>query len=199
MEILKKKSKRFYQLIKVLIVLLAIVFVTGIFIFTWHQFTARVDLSVNVLDKTFSTKKHKFDDFGLKIDKISVNVPIVPKVDPNNESVYNSALFEGIAQARESAVPGGGGNIFLFGHSGSFDAKNPYGQTLVRLNELEIGDEISVFYHKEEHKYKVSNRSLFSPFDLSALIVTKNEQLTIMTCWPPGTIEKRLVVVAKPE
>jgi sortase A len=138
-------------------------------------------------------------DFGLRIDKISINVPVVANVDPLDESSYQKALYGGVAQAKDSSVPGRGGNIFIFGHSGSVDAKHPYGQILSKLNELKIGDQVIVYYQKKEYKYSVTKSTLYAPEDLSALQPTTKERLTIMTCWPPGTLDKRMIIFAEPQ
>ena len=140
----------------------------------------------------------KIKEFGIKIEKINVLVPVIKDVDGKNKTAYNKALKDGVAHFSGTALPGEKGNIFVFGHS-SADYKTDFAKVFVDLNNLEEGDTIVVFYQNNEHKYKVSEKKIIEPTDTSVLNKGRKEILTLMTCWPIGTKEKRLIVVAKPE
>lgn len=136
--------------------------------------------------------------FGLVIDKIGVEVPIVSNVDGDNKLVYLRALKKGVAHYRGTAFPGGGTNIFIFGHSSMTTGSGPYAEVFARLPELTPGDEITVYYQAQELKYKVAKKKIIEKTDVDVLDPTPKEQLTIMTCWPIGSNEKRIIIIANP-
>jgi len=151
-------------------------------------------------EKESSVTKLEYQDFHLLIPKLNISVPIIPDVDGNNKEAYNKALEGGVAQYKNTAKPGEGGNIFIFGHSSYYWwAPGDYKDIFKPLGDLQEGDEIVVWYEEKEYKYKVTEIKEVEPTDVSVLNPTSSEQLTIMTCWPPGTTEKRLIVIAKPE
>lgn len=96
-----------------------------------------------------------------------------------------------------TAMPGEEkGNIFIYGHSSAYD--NPqYGKIFATLNNLQKGDAVEIYYQDKNYQYEVSGKKVVEEDDLSVLEKTGKEQVTLMTCWPIGTSEKRLVVIAE--
>ena len=139
----------------------------------------------------------KMKAFGLEIEKLDILVPVVKNVDGKNKQEYNSALHQGVAHYEDTALPGEEGNIFIFGHSSSDVVPGENGKIFVRLNELEKGDRIKLYFEDQNFSYEVSENKIVEPTDLSVLDQTDSEILTLMTCWPLGTKDKRLVVVAE--
>lgn len=139
--------------------------------------------------------------FGIVIPKIGANAPILPNVDPGNNEEYLSALKKGVAHAAGTVFPGVSGNIYLFAHStDAFWNVGRYNAIFYLIKELENGDEIDVFFMGIRHVYRVVNKVVVDPSDVSYLMRTlPYEQLTLQTCWPPGTTWKRLIVIARPE
>jgi len=141
-----------------------------------------------------------FEDFGLTIEKLRISTPIIPAVDGTNEDIYYPALAKGVAQFKGSSNPDVAGNLFVFGHS-SYLAKavGDYKEVLKELNLLKEGDELVVHYKKTPYRYKVTKSYETNDKDWSILSPSKDIQektVTIMTCWPPGTIQNRWVVKA---
>jgi len=141
-----------------------------------------------------------YTDFHLLIPSLNISAPIIADVDGNDKDAYFKALQGGVAQYKGTSKPGEGGNIFIFGHS-SYYWWDPgkYKEIFRNLEDIKAGDDISVWNNSKEYKYKVTSTKVVEPTDVSVLNPTKNEQLTLMTCVPPGTAEKRLIVIAKPE
>jgi sortase A len=55
-------------------------------------------------------------------------------------------------------------------------------------------------YQKEKYNYKVAETKIIKGGQVDYLSSNLNtNQLTLMTCWPPGTTLNRLVVIANPE
>lgn len=140
-------------------------------------------------------------EFGIVVPKISANAPIVAQVDPNRPEVYQYALTKGVAHARGTSLPGEGGNIFLFAHSaGDFYDANRYNAVFYLLYKLEPQDDLYVFYKGTKHHYSVTQSRIVDASEVQYLKPASgngSEQLTLMTCWPPGTTLKRLVVTSQ--
>lgn len=139
-------------------------------------------------------------DFGIVIPKIGANAKVVANVDPYNQRAYEWALTKGVAQAKGTAFPGEDGNIFIFAHSaGNFYEANRFNAIFYLLTKLEKGDLIYLFYKEGEYKYSVTDKKLVDASSVSYLSKKGEGQiLTLMTCWPPGTTLKRLIILAKP-
>lgn len=140
-----------------------------------------------------------FTDFHLLIPSLDISVPVIADVDGGNKDAYFKALQGGVAHFKDTAKPGEGSNIFIFGHS-SYYLWDPgeYKEIFKNLEDIKVGDEIDIWYLSYEYKYKVTETKVVEPSDVSVLKPTSTEQLTLMTCVPPGTAEKRLIVIAKP-
>lgn len=135
----------------------------------------------------------------LKISKIKVEAPIILDVNGNNKEIYFKALEGGVAHFRGTAKPGEGSNIFIFGHSSFYpDRPGDYKEIFLSLADLSLDDEIIIYYQGKNYQYRVVETKIVEPTDVSVLKPTAQEQVTLMTCVPPGTVEKRLVVIGKP-
>lgn len=142
----------------------------------------------------------KYQDFHLEIPKINIDAPIIPDVSGTDKDAYFKALENGVAHFAGTKKPGENGLIFIFGHSSLYPwSPGNYKEIFKDLEQVQVGDKISVWNNKKEYIYIVSETKVVLPSDTSVLHPTKEEQLTIMTCFPPGTKDKRLIVNAKPE
>lgn len=143
-----------------------------------------------------STPSPKFSEFHLEIPALNISAPIVSDVDGTNQKAYDKALENGVGQLKGSSKPGEGSNIFIFGHSSYYLwAPGEYKNVFSNLNELKNGDEIIIWFNQKEYKYEVTENKIVSPYEVDIALPTKNEQVTLMTCWPRYTTQKRLVVV----
>ena len=139
--------------------------------------------------------------FGIIIPKIGANAPIAPNIDAGKPDIYLDALKKGVAHAAGTVFPGVTGNIFLFAHStDNFWNVGRYNAIFYLLKELEKGDEVDLFLNGKRHIYRVTNKLIVDPTEIEYLTRQTNyEQLTLQTCWPPGTTFKRLIILAVPE
>lgn len=136
--------------------------------------------------------------FTLVIPKIGAEADIISDVDPYNPSEYLQALTKGVAHAKGTAKPGENGNIFLFAHSSdNFYNANRYNSVFYLLYKLEVGDDIYLTNNNELFTYKVMEKQTIEPEEIEYISNRgdKNE-LTLMTCWPPGTTNRRLLIKA---
>ena len=139
-------------------------------------------------------------EFGIVIEKIDVNAPIVADVSVSDEKAYNDALKIGVAHASSSDYPSREpGNVYLFAHSSlNFWELGKYAQVFNLLRKLESGDKIHLFYKGQDFVYRTVGKEVYKGFNTYALTRPVIEPLlTLQTCDPPGTTFNRLVVTAK--
>lgn len=132
-----------------------------------------------------------------KVYKLSI-----PKLGINDAevSVGGDDLKKSLVQFPGTAVPGRFGNTIIFGHSvlpQFFNPKN-YLTIFSTLPTLQSKDEIIVDYNQVKYKYVVEKMIQVSPSDTSILAQRYDDSyLTLVTCVPPGTYFKRLIVRAR--
>lgn len=115
----------------------------------------------------------------------------------------NLSPEETLGHYKGSSLPGECGNTFVYGHSvlpWFYNPKN-YKTIFSTLDQLDVGDKISISFKEKELTYKVEGQEILSPNLINPLSEWKPEYLnsstiTLMTCWPPGTKTKRLIIKA---
>jgi len=183
----------------IIIVVATLVVIAGIILAYKYNYLFKPKATSNISEKPKQIQTTKYENFHLEIPKLSIEAPIVADVPGDDKDTYFKALEGGVAHFQGTKKPGEGGLIFIFGHSSFFPwAAGNYKEIFINLEKIEKNDEVSVWYNKKEYKYKVSETKVVSPEDISVLNPTSDEQLVLMTCVPPGTKEKRLIVIAKP-
>lgn len=138
-------------------------------------------------------------EFGIFIEKIGVNAPVVAEVDSSSEQAYREALRFGVAHAKGTSFPGEIGNIYIHGHSTlGFWQLGSYAMVFTLLNKLENGDRITLVYEGERFDYQVDTIETYPGYDITPLARSYDESvLTLQTCDPPGTTLNRLIITAR--
>lgn len=140
-------------------------------------------------------------DTKMVIPKINVDAPIVMNVGPtNNEQL--AAMSNGIAHVRypgASSEPGQIGNSVFSAHSSSdWTDSGAYKFIFVQLERLAVDDVVYINYNSKRYTYKVYDIKVVEPTEIGALNYTGNDPvITLITCTPLGTAQKRLLVFAK--
>jgi sortase A len=115
-----------------------------------------------------------------------------------NQSAFLLSLHDGVVHYPNTALPGEQGNIVIFGHSsGQWWAPGHYKFVFTLLDKLTTGDRIILDYKGQRYIYKVTDTKVVLPNDLSVLNKSGNNILTLITCTPVGTSQKRLIVHAQ--
>lgn len=124
----------------------------------------------------------------------------IPKLGIENalSIVGSEDLSRSLIHWSGSAMPGEYGSIIIFGHSTIPWLYNPkdYRSIFSKLPELVTGDEIILTTNNNvSYKYVVEDMRIVSPDDVSVLEQRYDDSyVTLITCVPPGTYLKRLVV-----
>lgn len=137
--------------------------------------------------------------FGMVIPKIGANAKVIPNVNPYDPKDYQWQLTKGVAHARGTVFPGQIGNVFIFAHSaGDILEANRFNAIFYLLYKLNKGDEIDLFYEEAKFKYTVTEVKYVEAADVKYLSGNGSQKtVTLMTCWPPGTTLKRLIIIGK--
>ena len=140
-------------------------------------------------------------DPRLIIPKINVDVPAVYDVGSDYDSQM-AAMEKGVAHFAipgASSHPGEVGNTVLSGHSSNdlFDGGD-YKFIFAQLEKLQIGDTIYANYEGKRYTYVITKKEVVLPTEVSKLIYpTDKPVMTLITCTPLGTAQKRLLVTAE--
>jgi len=160
-------------------------------------------------------------NFGIIVPKIGINASVIPNVNPLKEADYGPALQKGVAHASTSFFPGEDGVVYLFSHSTNYEwfAKD-LNAIFYLLKNLSAGDLIVLSYNpsarastelsrtssgqipsKESeailYTYKLVEKRVVKPAEISYLQpISGDRKLILQTCWPPGSIAERLLLIA---
>lgn len=129
------------------------------------------------------------------IPKIGVTVPLFINILPSQTL---PTLEKGVVHYADTALPGQIGNAVVFGHSSDYPwSPGLYKNVFALLDQLVVGDKITVPYKSQRFVYEVTGTKVVRATDLSVLKKTPDPVLTLITCYPVGTAQRRLIISAR--
>lgn len=136
---------------------------------------------------------------GINTSRISYYNLSIPKLKIKNATVEvgGSDLSKSLIHYKGTAMPGKNGNTVIFGHSTLPQLFNPdnYLSIFSTLPKIKLGEEILVNYDGITYLYKIENIFEVKPNQIEILNQQYDDAyISIVTCVPPGTFLKRLVV-----
>lgn len=120
----------------------------------------------------------------IQISAIDIDAPIV-------QGDGWEQLKKGVGQHIGSVIPGTDGNLILSAHN------DIYGEIFRDLDQLEPGDTVHVFTSQTQYEYVVLQTRIVEPTEISVLDQTFDPILTLISCYPYGVNNQRIVVTAK--
>ncbi len=126
----------------------------------------------------------------------SISIPKIKTSANIFEGIENTELKYGIGHYPSSSWPDKKGNIALTSHH-TFGHDYGQGPLFSLLHLLKKNDKIFLNYDKKRYTYKVLSRHIVEPNEIEAFRKTQDDRLTLITCYPPLSTAKRLVIVAK--
>lgn len=132
--------------------------------------------------------------YSLTISKLNIKDAVV--------STTSDDLFKNLVHYVGSSLPGEKGNTVVFGHSTLPQLFNPknYKTIFSTLHTLRVGDEFVVNIEGVAYKYLIFEIKVIEPEDISVLEQKyDNSYITLVTCTPPGTYWKRLIIKGRVE
>lgn len=134
----------------------------------------------------------KVSEYNLSIPKLDIKNAVVSTVDHN--------LAKHLVNYDGTAIPPNNGNAVIFGHSTLPYLFNPsdYKTIFATLYKLKTGDDFSVSINNVSYTYKIFNIIIVEPEDTSIFTqIYDSSYITLVTCTPPGTTWKRLIIKAR--
>jgi sortase A len=134
----------------------------------------------------------KISHYTLTIDKLKIKEAVV--------EIGGDDIMENLVHYAGTALPGQYGNVVIFGHSAlpQFYSPKNYRTIFATLPTIKIGDEIEVSFDGVIYHYQVIELVEVEPTDISVLAQYYDDKyLSLVTCVPPGTYLRRLVVRAR--
>jgi len=157
--------------------------------FKTEEFSAdSIEQSIKSADIILDTKLLEELNTTLSID----NALIEGKVFQGTSS---QTMDAGFWHFPISKYPGQKGNAVIIGHR--FLNLPPAKNTFFNLDKVKIGDSILLKHDEGEWNYIVTETKIVDENDISVVKDTDDYRLTLITCTPLWTSEKRLVVIAK--
>jgi len=149
------------------------------------------------MDESFVNDEQNIDDveesnvFRIVIDiqEFQIDTDII-------EGEIDDDLHKGVVHQKGSATPSQyGGNVVITGHRW-YPGEGEFSKVFQNLDKLKKEDKINIEYKNKMYTYKVNNRTIVETADTGFLQHTSESQLTIYTCHPKFTSDKRLVYTA---
>ena len=137
----------------------------------------------------------------IKVKQYTLSIPRL-NITQAKVIVGGSDLLKGLVHYAPRSLPGIPGNVAIFGHSTLPQlAKrgNDYRSIFTYLPSMERGDKIYATIDGTSYEYKVIDIFVVDPDEVSVLEPTDDVMMNLVTCVPPGSLNKRLVVKAKME
>jgi len=140
------------------------------------------------------------------VPSLWLDVPIVTNenMEPTDfaNADFDKELNEWIVKYPTTPAPGEEGNTLLFGHTSYVVWKtNPYGTIFKDLPKLKDNTLIQILRKGNLYEYKVVDIFIVNPKQVNAQYLTYQNAgwsyITLMWCYPLGTDNKRIMVVAK--
>ena len=134
---------------------------------------------------------------SLEIPKIGVSAPLVFTETAEQEEIQKS-LNIGVVHFPDSVLPGQEGQTIILGHSAPPNWPDiKYDDVFSRLNELEEGDEIFIYFNNKKFNYSVTNKFFLERGEeVPEYLTNSDNMLVLISCWPPGKDIRRIAVEA---
>ena len=110
-----------------------------------------------------------------------------------------AGLENGVVHYKNTGMPGVVGNNVILGHNtNNFWNSGKYKTAFVLLDRLEKGDTFEVHHEGKRYIYEIYEKKVIEPTDRSVVTQEVTEPIvTLITCHPPGTSWKRLIIQAR--
>lgn len=152
-----------------------------------------------IANRWFPSKPQKNLADKIKLKEYTLSIPKL-NIFQAKVTVGGDDLSKSLVHYLPQSLPGEYGNVVIFGHSTlpQLYNVNDYKTIFTYLPSLEKGDVITIRRDKLDYDYEVIDMFVVNPDQVSVLEQKYDASyLTLITCVPPGTYWKRLVVRAK--
>ncbi|MFL0251983.1 class D sortase [Clostridium neuense] len=190
-----------FKIVGIALITLGIILILGAISIKFFVSHKQHDMLVRYEDKIKNYREHRSNS-NLKNstsndDIEGVGILIIPKINLKvviGEGADLKTLKYAVGHFKDTALPGQKGNFCVAGHRSYV-----FGEYFNRLNEINIGDEITVKTVKGDFKYKVYKTEVVLPSQVQVLNPSSDATMTLITCTPIRVATHRLIVKARLE
>ena len=144
---------------------------------------------------------YKEMQIGSQLSSYSFSIPKI-NIQNSEVSTIDTDLTKHLIQFPGTTTPPNKGNTVIFGHSTLPQLYNPkdYKTIFANIHDVKVDNTIIVTINNTLYTYKIFSITIVDAEDTSYLTQEyDNSYITIVTCTPPGTTWKRLILKAKLE
>jgi sortase A len=154
----------------------------------------------------YTDARNWFPDYAVvgatpSVKMYTLSIPTLEITDAEVTTIDNN-LKQHLVNYAGTAIPPEKGNAVIYGHSTLPQLFNTHDYTAIfaTLHTIKTGDVIEVTVNNVTYTYRIFQITVVDANDTSVLSQDFSDSyLTLITCTPPGTIWKRLIVKAKLE
>jgi sortase A len=175
----------------------ALVILLGIGLMLYPKSTD-IKYSLSQISMDGTAKQAKASEAGsserVSIPEGAVAKLVIPKIDLEAtvlSGTSQAVLAKGPGHYEETPLPGKKGNCAIAGH------RTMHGHPFRHIDRLEKGDEIIVYTTEGRFVYRVTEKKVVEPTDLSVIAPSEEAKLTLTACHPVGSARQRLAVIAQ--
>lgn len=207
----KKRSKnlrKYLSLLSIALIVIGLTITTYIFLplVLWYVYSKPAFETQNIVNpipkvNMIDSPKTKslLNDRNSGITEYLISIPRL-RIENAVVSTTDTDTAKHLVNYGKDNIPGKTGNALIFGHSTLpqlFNAKN-YKTIFANIYKLKNGDKIYATIGSSIYQYSVFKSNIVMPSDTSHFEQDyNNSYITLITCTPPGTIWKRLIVKAR--
>lgn len=136
---------------------------------------------------------------SIEIPSIGITAPVIIGASTQIPALEKD-LDKGVVYYPGSVLPGENGQIIVLGHSAPpLWPHIKYDWVFTDIEKLEKGQTITLYFNHTEYTYKVISKAIINKGQdvTPAQLNGKNNILTLVSCWPPGSDYKRITVQAE--
>ncbi|MDD4062160.1 MAG: sortase [Candidatus Pacebacteria bacterium] len=131
---------------------------------------------------------------GIEINAIEIIAPLIIPDNDSDGAIYD-ALKRGVSHFPGSSLPGEGGQVIILGHSAPPGWPNiDYDWVFSKAETLKPGDEIKIYFDSRLYTYEITDSVILEVGQDVPKYDSGEEEIILLSCWPPGKNIKRLGV-----
>lgn len=202
----KGSSKKYLRILSIIFLATGLATIVYVFLplILWYIYFLPVFSAQNIVNpipkvNIVSSKVEGWFPNESTISKYFISIPRI-NIENATVSTADADTTKHLVNYGKDNVPGKIGNALIFGHSTlpQFFNNKDYKTIFANIYKLKNGDKIYATVGNSIYLYKVVKSIVVEASDTSALEQDYNDSyISLVTCTPPGTIWKRLIVKAK--
>jgi len=151
-------------------------------------------------DMSIEEKNQYNNESYIVIPKINVSAPIFyPDIEESDlESHIMKLLEKWVVHRPETQMPYQKGNFFILWHSSNYAwIHSEYNNIFAKLDLMDLWDEVIVYYKWRKYIYELYEKKIVDPSAIEVYWYITWYNLSIMTCYPIGSVKSRLIAIFK--